>query len=197
MRKLILILIILAAIAGVGYKVLHSSHQTSYNSPHKTAVPVTVTTPVHPPVQAPVVNECANNTAAKDIVVSLSQEHIWACQYSVAVFNSPVVTGYTGNPADVTPTGTYYIYTKETNVHLKGTDGVTTWDDPVSYWMPFLFNKYGAYGFHDATWRTPNQFGHISTASPNASHGCVECPLATAKWLYNWAPVGTQININA
>lgn len=187
MRKLLFLLAILSVIVGVGYKVDHTSSQTVYKS-HPINNPAATT-------KVASVNECANNIATKDIVVSLKQQHIWACQYSTPVFNSPVVTGYTGNPADVTPTGTYYIYTKETNVHLKGSDGVTTWDDPVSYWMPFLFNKYGAYGFHDATWRTPNQFGHISTSSPNASHGCVECPLATAKWIYDWAPVGTQITI--
>lgn len=139
--------------------------------------------------------ECSANTKAKLIVVSLSQQHLWACNYQQVAFSSAVVTGYTGNPADTTPTGTYKIFTKEHNVTLTGNDGVSTWHDPVSYWMPFLFNKYGAYGFHDATWRSNDQFGHISTSSPNASHGCVECPLATAKWLYSWATVGTNITI--
>ncbi len=188
MRKFLLFLIIIAAIIGVGYKVDHSYNKATY----KSGSPASINVPAQTTISK---NECSGNTADKDIVVSLKRQHIWACQYTLAVFNSPVVTGYTGNPADVTPTGTFHIFTKETNVSLKGTDGVTTWDDPVSYWMPFLFNQYGAYGFHDATWRTPNQFGHINTASPNASHGCVECPLPTAKWLYSWAPIGTEVTI--
>ncbi len=140
---------------------------------------------------------CNGNTNPKQIIVILSLQHLWACNYNLVAYSSNVVTGYTGNPADVTPTGTYHIYTKETNVTLTGNDGVTSWHDPVSYWMPFLFNQYGAYGFHDATWRTPNQFGNISTSSPNASHGCVESPLNTAKWLYDWTQVGTPITIEA
>ncbi len=142
-------------------------------------------------------SECSSNTQSKLIVVVLNLQHIWACNYNKVAFSSAVVTGYTGNPADVTPLGNFKIYAKETNVVLTGSDGVTSWHDPVSYWMPFLFNQYGAYGFHDATWRTPGQFGNISTSSPNASHGCVECPLATAKWLYGWTQIGTMITIKA
>ena len=154
------------------------------------------TSPLTKPVPIPI-NQCAGNTQAKNIMVILSLQHIWVCSYSQPIYNSAVITGYTGNPADVTPTGVYQVYTKEVNLHLTGNDGVTSWDDPVSYWMPFLFNQYGAYGFHDATWRTPNQFGHIDTSSPNASHGCVESPLATAKFLYSWVLVGTTVTIKA
>lgn len=143
------------------------------------------------------INDCQDNKLSQNIVVSIAKQHLWACSFTQTVYSSAVVTGYIKNPADVTPTGTYTIFTKERNVTLTGNDGVTSWRDPVSYWMPFLFNKYGAYGFHDATWRTPNQFGRISTSSPSASHGCVELPLQTAKWLYNWATTGTNVTIRA
>ncbi len=138
---------------------------------------------------------CSTNTDSQHIYVILSKQQLWACQYNNVAYTSAVVTGYVGNPADVTPTGTYKIYTKETKVTLTGSDGVTNWSDPVNYWMPFLFNQYGAYGIHDAPWRTPGQFGHISTNSTNASHGCIECPTATAKWIYAWAQVGTLVTI--
>jgi lipoprotein-anchoring transpeptidase ErfK/SrfK len=61
--------------------------------------------------------------------------------------------------------------------------------------MPFLTNKYGVYGFHDATWRASSAFGKISPDSAEASHGCVELPLSTAKWLYGWANIGTTVII--
>ena len=54
------------------------------------------------------------------------------------------------------------IYSKQTDRYLSGTDGVTTWHDYVYYWMPFLDNKYGTYGLHDATWRASTDFGNIS-----------------------------------
>jgi lipoprotein-anchoring transpeptidase ErfK/SrfK len=61
--------------------------------------------------------------------------------------------------------------------------------------MPFLQNKHGTYGFHDATWRNNSDFGNIDPNSKDASHGCVELPLNASHWLYEWAPVGTTVTI--
>lgn len=99
--------------------------------------------------------------------------------------------------ADLTPTGTYHIYSKQTDVTLSGSDTTGSWNDPVSYWMPYLYNSYGTYGFHDATWRPDSAFGNISPYSSDGSHGCVELPLATAKWLYDWSYVGTTLTIES
>ncbi|HEY8999611.1 MAG TPA: L,D-transpeptidase [Candidatus Saccharimonadales bacterium] len=145
----------------------------------------------------PAVNQCASNTSGQLIVVSISQRHLWACQGTSSVFDSAVVTGMENLAADLTPTGTYHITSKTTDTHLIGHDSTGSWDDFVNYWMPFLHNQYGSYGFHDATWRPANAFGNISPYSSDASHGCVECPLDTAKWLYNWAPVGTTVTIES
>lgn len=145
----------------------------------------------------PAPNYCAGNTLAENIVVSISARHMWACSETQSVYDSAVVTGMENLPADLTPTGTYHIYAKETDVYLKGSDSTGSWDDYVYYWMPFLDNQYGVYGFHDATWRPANAFGNISPYSSNASHGCVEMPLATAKWLYNWASVGTTVTVES
>lgn len=154
---------------------------------------------VPPPVQkqpAPV-TMCDGNSFAQLIVVSISQRHIWACNATTVLYDSPVVTGMENLAADLTPTGTYHIYAKETNLYLKGSDSTGSWNDYVYYWMPFLDNQYGVYGFHDATWRPDSAFGNISPYSSDASHGCVELPLATAKWLYNWAQVGTTLTIES
>lgn len=142
-------------------------------------------------------NECSGNTLDKDVVVIISKQHLWACQYNLAVYNSPVVTGYAHYASDITPVGTYHIYKKYTNVELTGSDQLGSWNVHVSYWMPFLFNQYGAYGLHDANWVKPSEFGHISPNSKKASHGCVELPLATAQWLYGWLNVGSTVTIKA
>lgn len=183
-RKLKLFIMIVAIVGFSAFAIDKVGNTTTYNSPHA-------------PTASAGVNYCAGNTHAKEVVVSISKQHLWACAFSTAAYSSPVITGYTKNPADITPTGTYSVFTKERNVTLTGNDGVTSWSDPVSYWMPFLFNSYGAYGFHDATWRTPDEFGKVNINTPEASHGCVECPLATAKWLYGWVEIGTQVKIEA
>ncbi len=142
------------------------------------------------------VNNCANNQLANKIVVSISMRHLWACSQTQQVYDSPVVTGDENYVADATIPGTYKIYAKEVKVTLTGSDQSGSWNDPVNYWMPFLSNQYGTYGLHDAPWRTPDQFGNISPNSLNASHGCIELPTSTAAWLYNWAPIGTTVEIN-
>lgn len=187
-------------LAGLGYGVSHAlgsnanSHLTaSSNQPNKSVA--ANQQPAKTAAAKP--NPCANQTTSKLILVSVSKRHLWACDSSTEAYNSPVVTGMEKLAADLTPVGTYKIYAKETNLTLKGHDSTGSWSDPVSYWMPFLDNKYGAYGLHDATWRKPSQFGHISPDSRDASHGCVELPLATAKWIYNWAPVGTTVTIKS
>ncbi len=197
MKRIILILVLmLVVIPGVVYAVKNVPDNIIYSSSDKSSLASVASKPVKPATLT-LPDACIGNQLDKNIVVILKYQHLWACQYGQIEYSSNVVTGYVGNPADVTPTGTYAIFTKERNVTLTGSDGVTSWNDPVSYWMPFLFNQYGAYGLHDATWRQPNQFGHISTNSPDASHGCIECPLQTAAWIYNWVQVGTTVTIKA
>ena len=148
-------------------------------------------------VEDPTTNMCTGNKLSQLILVSISQRHLWVCDNSTVLYNSPVVTGMENLAADLTPTGTYHIYAKETDLYLRGSDSTGSWNDYVNYWMPFLNNKYGTYGFHDATWRPADAFGNISPYSSNASHGCVELPLATAKWIFGWAQIGTTLTIEA
>ncbi len=140
-------------------------------------------------------NVCSDNTYAQNVIVVINYQHLWACAYNKAVFNSPVVTGYSGFASDITPVGVYHIFNRYTNVNLTGSDQLGSWNVHVDYWMPFLFNQYGAYGLHDANWVKPSQFGQISPSSKLASHGCVELPTPSAKWIYDWIKVGSTVTI--
>lgn len=142
-------------------------------------------------------NPCVGGSLDKYIVVSISHRHLWACQVHQLVYDTPVITGMSQYASTVTPTGTFHIAAKQTNTTLTGSDEAGSWNDPVHYWMPWLTNQYGEYGFHDATWRPGNPFGKIDPSSSDASHGCVELPLAAAAWIFNWAPVGTTVAIEA
>jgi lipoprotein-anchoring transpeptidase ErfK/SrfK len=153
------------------------------------AAPATLTLIAVPP------SICSPNSTSQLIIVSISQRHMWACSTYNQVYDSAVVTGMENLPADLTPTGTYKISSKQTNLFLNGSDSTGSWHEYVSYWMPFLSNQYGVYGFHDATWRSDSDFGNIDPSSSNASHGCVELPLSTAKWLYGWAAKGATVSI--
>jgi hypothetical protein len=140
-------------------------------------------------------NPCDSGSLAKYVIVSITKRHMWVCQVHKQVYESPVITGMTLYESTKTPTGTYKIASKHTDTTLTGSDEAGSWNDPVRYWMPFLTNQYGTYGFHDATWRPGNPFGNIDPSSKDASHGCVELPIDASAWLYNWAEVGTTIAI--
>lgn len=208
-RKLLspkIIIILLVAVLAIGVPLVRAnSHPVSSKKPVATKSAVHKTAPATPPAAAPVVaapvakapDKCADNTLSKMVLVSISQRHLWACDGATTAYDSPVITGITAHASTLTPPGTYRIYSKQTDTTLTGSDVTGSWSDPVSYWMPFLSNQYGVYGFHDATWRSNDAFGNVSPDSSDASHGCVELPLAAAAWLYNWAYVGTSVTIES
>jgi lipoprotein-anchoring transpeptidase ErfK/SrfK len=191
------IVLLVTAVAGLTFIISHQAQQA--NSAGTSLTPSTATNSSRdaPAAVSTVTNHCAGNNLSQLVLVSIGQRHMWACQGDKTVYDSPVITGINYLAADVTPGGTYQISAKITDTTLTGADSTGSWSDPVSYWMPFLNNQYGSYGFHDATWRPNSAFGAISPSSSNASHGCVELPLATAKWLYNWVQVGTTVTIQS
>lgn len=144
---------------------------------------------------APKTNPCAGNTRARAVMVSISRRRLWACSGTRERYQTPVITGMENIPSDLTPAGVYRVDAKRTNLFLNGSDSTGTWHDWVHFWMPFLSNRYGVYGLHDATWRRPADFGAVSPYSSHASHGCVELPLRAARWLYSWAHVGTTVAV--
>ncbi len=193
-RKLFIYLFI---ILGVTLVVNFASRFTT-PKPSSTTPVISTIAPAgaHVATPAVVANICAS-TLTKHVLVSVGQRHLYACAGGKSVYDSPIVTGISYLAADITPIGTYSIYAKQTDTDLTGSDTTGAWNDHVNYWLPFLQNQYGTYGFHDATWRNPKDFGKVDPNSANASHGCVELPLAASKWLYNWVEIGTQITINS
>jgi lipoprotein-anchoring transpeptidase ErfK/SrfK len=142
-------------------------------------------------------NQCSSNAESKAVLVSITQRHAWACQGNKIAYDTPVITGMEKHPETLTPTGTYHIYAKTTDTTLTGADSTGSWKDPVDYWMPFLDNQHGTYGFHDATWRNNNEFGNVDPYSAQASHGCVELPLGASKQFYEFASVGTTVIVRS
>lgn len=200
-KKLVITVLVLVALIGIpllrsdGAPANKSSGQPKTQKTQKAAPVAPAAAAVVPATTKP--DNCAGNTRAKLVLVSISQRHLWGCEQGKTVYDSPVITGITSHDSTLTPPGTYSVYGKQKDTRLTGSDVIGSWDYPVSYWMPFLSNQYGIYGFHDATWRADSEFGNVSPDSSNASHGCVELPLASMAWLYNWAPVGTAVTIKS
>lgn len=140
-------------------------------------------------------NKCAGNSIPQFIVISITDRHLWVCEASKQVRDYPVVTGMQKIEDNATPVGTYKIYAKQRDTVLTGSASTGSWRQPVSYWMPFLDNTFGTYGFHDASWRKVSEFGHTDPYSDKGSHGCIQMSVANSEWLYNWAHVGATVTI--
>lgn len=115
------------------------------------------------------------------VVVSIANQTLKYYEYDKLVLTSPVVTGINGK----TPRGTFAVQDKERNIVLKGAD----YESFVSYWIGFYR---GAFGFHDASWRS-SFGGNIYQYA--GSHGCVNMPYNKVKQLYNLIDMGTPVYI--
>ena len=152
-----------------------------------TATPLPTDTPVPPtaipvpPTATPYVDPPPAQPGASGerwIDVNLTQQVLVAYEGNTPVRRTAVSTGLPGTP---TVTGQYHIYVKYPAQLMVG---------PGYYLpdVPWVMYFYEGYGLHGTYWH--NNFGHPM------SHGCVNLPTPEAKWLYDWASVGTLVNIH-
>ncbi|HLY67824.1 MAG TPA: L,D-transpeptidase family protein, partial [Chloroflexota bacterium] len=134
----------------------------------------------------------------KRIVVSLSQQKLWAYDGDKAALESLVTTG---NQALPTPEGTFQVLTKQKAFvfHSPWPKGSPFWypDSPTSFAMMF---DDGGYFLHDAPWR--HKFGpgsNLVAGQPGeestGTHGCVNIPLDAQTKLFAWTDLGTPVVI--
>ncbi|GCE22896.1 L,D-transpeptidase [Dictyobacter kobayashii] len=139
-------------------------------------------------------------TAGKVIDIDLTQQKMTALEGGEAVYSSLVMTGRAGL---ATPTGTYHVFAKEspTTFTSPWPEGSPNYYDPtyINYALEW---KAGGFYLHDAWWHTvygPGTNGWHNDPTygwQDGSHGCISMPYAAAKWLYNWAPIGTTVQIH-
>jgi lipoprotein-anchoring transpeptidase ErfK/SrfK len=113
------------------------------------------------------------------IDVDLSEQRLTAYEGSSAVRTTLVSTGLPQTP---TPIGQYRIWIKLRYDDMAG-PGYYIED------VPFVMYFHEGYGLHGVTWH--GNFGHPM------SHGCVNLPTVEAEWIFNWAEVGTLVNVHA
>ena len=112
------------------------------------------------------------------IDVNLTQQMVYAYQGNSLANSFLVSTGTWQYP---TVTGQYHIYIKLRYTDMTG---------PGYYLpnVPFTMYFYQGYGLHGTYW-------HHNFGTP-MSHGCVNLSIPNSEWLYNWASVGTLVNIH-
>lgn len=139
------------------------------------------------------------NVAGQLVLVSVSQQWLWAYDNGALVMATPVTTG---QPALPTPPGVYHIMMKESSIwfYSPWPQGSPYYYTPEYIDYAMLFRAGGFY-LHTAEWR--HVFGpgtNVSHTNPDGttetgSHGCVNMPLDASGVLYNWIQVGTTVDI--
>jgi lipoprotein-anchoring transpeptidase ErfK/SrfK len=112
------------------------------------------------------------------IDVDLTNQMVYAYEGDVIVNSFLVSTGTWLTP---TVTGEYKIYVKYRSGSMSG----------PGYFLPhvpYIMYFYKSYGLHGTYWH--NNFG-----TP-MSHGCVNLRTDDAAWLFDWASVGTVVNVH-
>ncbi len=118
------------------------------------------------------------NGGARWIDVNLSTQSVYAYEGNTVVNSFIVSTGTWQYP---TVTGQYKIYVKYTAANMSG----------PGYFLPnvpYVMYFYKGYGLHGTYW-------HHNFGTP-MSHGCVNLKTSDAQWLFNWASVGTVVNVH-
>lgn len=115
------------------------------------------------------------------ITIDLSAQTAYAYKGTTLIKTFPLATGEAGS--DATDVGTYYVNVKYTSQTMRGADYVS----PNVPWVSY-FN--GGEGFHGAPWNTYN----ITHGIPS-SHGCANMFIDDAKWIYDFAPIGTKVEV--
>ena len=121
-------------------------------------------------------------TTAKLITIDLGKQTLFAWDGGRIVYQTPVSTGMRYTP---TVRGSFKIQRKVPLQDMKG-----SYPPYPPYFLknvPNVMYFYGAYAIHGAYWH--NKFGSRVT------HGCVNVPPAAAEWLYNWADIGTRVEV--
>ncbi len=160
----------------------HTPSPTATPSSTPTPSPTITPTPVYPsptwvPTLLPTPVPLGSN-GERWIDVDLSEQLLIAYEGYTPV---QWVLVSTGLPRTPTVVGRYRIYVKYEATLMSG-------DDYYLPNVPHTMYFYQGYGLHGAYWH--NNFGRPM------SHGCVNLPLPEAEWLYNWASVGTVVNIH-
>jgi lipoprotein-anchoring transpeptidase ErfK/SrfK len=142
-----------------------------------TPSPILPTAPPLPPSLTPAPLSIPSD-GVRWIDVDLTHQLLTAYEGQNLVRITPVSTGLTHTP---TPIGQYHIWIKLRYDDMSG---------PGYYLsnVPYVMYFHGGYGLHGTTWHA--NFGHPM------SHGCVNLPTAEAEWLFEWAEVGTMVNVH-
>ena len=119
----------------------------------------------------------ATSLGSKRVQLDLSLQTLTAYEGETVVLTALVSTGVRRYP---TPPGEYRILRK---VRIQAMSGPSYYVPNVE-WVSYFLDGYAIHGTY---WH--NNFGHPM------SHGCVNMRNEDARWIYEWAPLGTPVSV--
>ncbi len=152
--------------------------QTATPTETPTPKPTRTPKPTEEPTREPQVDVPHGAEGERWIDVNLTTQTVYAYEGDALVNTFIVSSGTWEHP---TVTGQFNIYVKYRYTDMIG---------PGYYLpnVPYTMYFYEGYGLHGTYWH--NNFG-----TP-MSHGCVNLATSDAAWLFDWASVGTLVNIH-
>ena len=164
--------------------------RTPTRTPKPTRTPTRTPRPTHTPQPTEVISSnTSHNKITYNPPSNVSREGRWVDvdlthQAAYAYEGSRVVRSFlvsTGTWQHPTVTGQFHIYVKYRYANMKGPG----YNLPN---VPYVMYFYDGYGLHGTYWH--HNFGHPM------SHGCINFSIPDAAWLFNFASVGTLVNIH-
>lgn len=112
------------------------------------------------------------------IQINLSTQRLIAWEGNKRVYAIVISSGKSSTPTRI---GSFKIQSKHKSTRMRGRN----YDVPN---VPYTMYYQGGYGIHGAYW-------HRRFGTP-VSHGCINLAPNHAKWLFNWASLGTPVIIH-
>lgn len=116
----------------------------------------------------------------KYIIIDISRQKLYAYNGKLVVKSFYISSGTRIHP---TPKGKFRIFAKTRSTLMDGVDYYL----PNVQWVSWF--RSGGYSIHGTYWH--HNFGH------RMSHGCINASNRNAKWIYQWAPIGTPITVRS
>lgn len=136
---------------------------------------------------------------SKRILISVKGDALWAYDGNKLIIHTLVSNG---GPDTPTLPGIFHVEAKVPNMvfHSPWPKGSPLYYPPSPTNYAMLYNANGGYFVHDSPWRSNYGPGSNSVAGTpggnfTGTHGCTNVPLSAMAVIYNWADVGTLVQI--
>ncbi len=124
-----------------------------------------------------------NDIGETYVEIDLTRQHLWFYKEGTLVLETDVITGRPTADRE-TPTGTFKVWSRETNRNLTGEN----YSSPVAFWLPINWSNIG---MHDASWQS--SFGGELYKTAAGSRGCINIPYEKVKTIYEEVKIDTPV----